>query len=199
MREATINYYNQNAGNLSEGYISADMESLHNRMSEFFSGCENVFELGTGSGRDMSFMLNRGFNVYGCEASEKMLKLSLENFPLLEGRVEHCILPESFPHSEIKFDAFYSIATLMHFTSEELPLLLNEIKTLLNKKAKLLFSVSEPREYNADARYFNKLSKDDYKDLFTDNGFEIIDIKTSLEEDRNIKWNTFYLKFTHEN
>jgi hypothetical protein len=137
-----------------------------------------------------------GFDVIGVDGSPVMIKESIKQHPALRDRVILCDLATSFPKLETKFDALYSIATLIHFNKEELEIVLLNSINVLQDNAPVFISVSLKRELiQDDDRFFNGLSKDEWSGLFEKCGFKTEKIVESRDSSgRNITWCSFYLR-----
>jgi 2-polyprenyl-3-methyl-5-hydroxy-6-metoxy-1,4-benzoquinol methylase len=200
MPNTTLSYYDENAERIVDEYISTDIDFLQNHMDTFFSDLRGIlsytggtiFEIGTGSGRDMKFLLRNGYYVVGFDGSKEMIAQCKIHYPELDARIIHCELPKEFPDFYGKADAMYSIATLMHFNREELHQIMTWVNEKTKDKAKLFFSISEPRD-NADERYFNDLVKADYLELFESHNFYAGDVVENIDN-RGIMWNSYMLE-----
>ena len=191
----TIEYYNKNSQKLCERYNSVDLSVLHNDLLEFFRKSETLLEIGSGSGRDMSFMIQNGFEVFGIDGSEKMIRNAVYSYPELKNRLFLSELPENSHLFDIKFDGMYSIATLMHLNKDELNLFLKKVKLFLNPDSLVFISVSGQRGSQKDNRFFMELSKDEWIRIFQFNNFEILKVKENKDlSGREIDWYSFFLK-----
>jgi len=189
----TLKYYNDNADSLSERYDAVDFNKIQKSISTYFIGDKKVIEIGFGSGRDANYLINNGFNVIGIDGSKEMLKKAQQNYPLLNGRLIQAVLPDEFPYFETRFDAAYSIATLMHFDEEGIVEILKKIRNVLKPNSPVYISVSSKRSSD-DERFFIEYSKNDWISIFEGSGFIINEIiETKDATNREIMWYSFYL------
>lgn len=193
----TIDYYDKNSKGIIKQYNSIELFRLHSELLDFFKGCNTLLEIGSGSGRDMNLLLMNGFDVIGIEGSKGMIHEALNTFQDLKGRMFLAELPDQLPVFDYRFDGLYSIATLMHFEFEKLNVLLKNINSLIQSSSPVFFSVSGKRNDLAflDDRFYNELNKEEWKNVFTLNGFEVLNIETNNDlMGRPFKWFSFYLK-----
>ncbi len=143
MDQETISAYNKNADEFCSRWEQAD-QGIHSLLPHIFSQCRTVLEIGFGSGRDMSFLLNElQLDVYGIEASEALLWKAREIHPELRGRLFHGSLPDSIPQADIplrQFDGLLLSAVIMHIPDEELFQSAFQIRELLKVNGTLVLS-----------------------------------------------------------
>ena len=157
----TLSYYETNASNLSKRYESADVATLHQTLLKTFTPNSKLLEIGCGSGRDASFMFEKGYNITAIDGSQKMIDEAKTIHPSLEPHLFTMQLPHGLEFEPNSFDGIYSIATLMHLTQEEIYKTIKNIHTLLKEKGRFLFSVSIERDDT------NQNSRDPHQRLFT--------------------------------
>jgi SAM-dependent methyltransferase len=156
MDEATLEYYDRNAGACSARYESADMSHLdHLLLRHLPQHGARVLELGCGSGREAAFLVQHGHDVRAVDASEGMIAEALRRHPELANRLsrEAMPLPEGSPLFAEVFDAVLAIALLMHIPDSELFETILQFKKLLRPLAVVFVSVSAGRpEIGTDGR-----------------------------------------------
>jgi hypothetical protein len=145
MDQHTVSVYNKNAAAYCRRWEEAD-SSAYSLLPHIFSQCRTVLEIGFGSGRDLSFLLNElHLDVYGLEASEALLQKAIEEHPELRGRLFSGSLPAAVPRDQIPvphFDGLLLSAVIMHIPDEELFQSAYQIRELLKVGGTL--SVSFP-------------------------------------------------------
>ena len=179
----TLKYYNKNSQKLCENYDSIDLSIIHKDMLDVFSECNTLLEIGSGSGRDMNYLIENGIDVIGVDGSEEMIRVAYSNFPILKNRIILSELPEVLPSFEIKFDGFFSIATLMHFQINELNTLFKKLIQYLKPDSPVFITVSGSRNnyLQNEERFFLELSKSEWINTFKENNFSIIEIKENKD------------------
>jgi protein-L-isoaspartate O-methyltransferase len=146
MDGGTISAYDKNASTYCERWEKAD-SSVSSLLPHLFSEAGSILEIGFGSGRDLSFLLNRlRLDVYGVEASAALLRKARELHPELSGRVFHGSLPDGIPELPVKkFGGILLSAVFMHIPDEELFQSALRIRELLTINGRLVLSVPVER------------------------------------------------------
>jgi len=118
----------------------------------FFPGTR-ILEIGSGSGRDMSLLLKRGYDAWGIDASGGMIEQSMMDFPELVGRCEQGTLPSETLFFNGNFDGILCSAVLQHLENDRLFDAAFTLKRNLKKNGRLLLSVPLERDdLNEEAR-----------------------------------------------
>ena len=188
----TFTYYDKNYESLLSRYKDADVTELHKIFLKYLPSNSSLLDLGFGSGRDLQFLYNKGYRVYGLDSCKNFIDSFLnKNIQVLYTKLPNINL-NSFNLKQ--FDSIISIATLMHLTKEEIKMTIKNIKTILSKEGIVIISYSTiPREN--DERFFEKLDSTYMKKEFEKLGF--LEIHNSILKDgmnRNINWVTQVFK-----
>lgn len=177
-----LEYYNKHAEDLTIRYLSAEVDILHKELLECFKGSRRLLELGSGSGRDMLFLLDQGFDVYGIDGSEAMIKECYSKNPQLEGRISHAVLPDGPPEFEKTFDGIYSIAVLMHLEGEALLSTLQKCYKSLISGGKMYVSVPEYKEAEpGEVRRTNGYDSDQWLECFEESEFTVFNQSQTVD------------------
>ena len=132
----TLNYYEKKADELIQRYESAKLTDVQNYILKFIKKDDNILEIGFGSGREIDFLIKRGFkNIYGIDGCKEFVKRARERFN--SENFYHSILPEINLSQKVKFDFVYSIAVWMHLPSEIYEESIKNINKILNKNDKI--------------------------------------------------------------
>jgi SAM-dependent methyltransferase len=198
----TLDYYNQNAAEISSRYEQAEVAELWQTFSRFFEAGQKVLEIGCGSGRDAAYMIKLGCDVRAIDGSVELCKKAVELHPELENRVVFHRLPEVLPFADGQFDAVVSVACLMHMQLNEISPVLAEIARVLKSRGLAFISVPIQRDDVDDAevdccgRQFTLISVSDWKDKFSSTGFEVIETKINPDGlgRLGVLWANFILK-----
>ncbi len=178
-KNTTVQFYEDNAKEFCEKHDNVRLNSFHETFRTLVKPGSKVLEIGSGSGRDAVLMLDFGYNVYILDGAKNLLEEAQILHPELKGRAIHCVLPDKIPAEDASYDAFYSIACLMHLTTEELNKAIPEIARVLRTGAKGLISLPASRPgLNRDMlddknRLMNILTPTGWQKLFTSHGFTI--------------------------
>lgn len=184
MQVKTINYYEENANSLTSRYESANVSEVQELLLQTFEKNSKLLEIGSGSGRDASFMTKHNFDVTAIDGSKNMIEEAKKVHPELYTKLFHKTLPNDLEFDK-KFDGVYSIATLMHISEDDLKKTISKIYDLLNQNGKFLISVSLFRDdidesgFDDKGRFFLVLSFENWINLLENVGFKILDTKTN--------------------
>jgi len=177
--ESTIEYYQNNSSDLAKRYESANVDSVQELITKTFQEKSKLLELGCGTGREISFLLKKGYDVLGTDASESMLTQALIYHPELEGRLTYLMMPSLIGVTQECFDGAYSVAMLMHLPKNDITASLNEVYKVLKTGGHFLFSISLIRDdvneygYDSKGRFFSSMSADEWCELCRQTGFVI--------------------------
>ena len=146
MDRGTISVYDKNAAKYCDQWEKAD-SSISSLLPHLFSEAGSILEIGFGSGRDLSFLLNKlGLDAYGVKASDALLRKARELHPELGGRIFHGSLPDGLPEVPVKkFGGILLSAVFMHIPDEELFESALQIRELLTINGRLVLSVPVER------------------------------------------------------
>ncbi len=97
-----------------------------------------VLDLGCGTGRHTAYLLEEGFQIYGCDSSETALELAMDALPTVN--FETCNMT-SLPYGNSFFDAVICNHVIQHGTIAEIKAAISEIDRIL-RKGGLLFLVA---------------------------------------------------------
>lgn len=182
----TLNYYETDSRNLSFRYENANIREVQQLLLQTFEPNSKLLEIGCGSGRDASFMIEKGYDVIAIDGSKNMIEEAKKIHPELSEKLFHKTLPNDLEFNQT-FDGIYSIATLMHLSENDLKNTLSKIYNLLNENGKFLMSVSLFRDdidengFDNKGRFFLVLSFETWINLLENVGFKILDTKSNSD------------------
>ena len=207
MDQQTISVYNKNAEEYCSRWEQAD-PAVYSLLPHIFSRCRTVLEIGFGSGRDLSFLLNEfKLDVYGVEASDALLRKASELHPELQGKLYQGSLPDSVPQAEMpvqQFDGPLLSAVIMHIPDKELFQSALKMRELLKINGTLAVSFPIKREginpesgRDSDSRLMRIRPASRIRLLFERLGFELISSWNSNDSlgRAEIQWTTLVLNY----
>ncbi|MFH1376331.1 MAG: methyltransferase domain-containing protein [Candidatus Woesearchaeota archaeon] len=150
-----------------------------------------VLDIGCGVGLDLHILNNFGFKTYGIDCSKEMIKFAKKNVP--EAKLEVIdFLKKEFDR---KYDGIILDAFIHLFPKDETKIILNKLKSLLmpngcifvcttiNEKSEEGYFIKEDYK-NVTKRFRRRFVKDEFIEMFNENGFDVIE----FYEDYNIKY-----------
>jgi len=198
----TLNYYNINYKSIVSLYNSnsskpkyLDILNLSNNHKE------KILDVGFGSGRDLIFLSQEGYTVYGIEGSDKFIENLLASNPEYSERIKKCILPSVNNPFNVLFDVIICSAVLMHLYDDDIGKTLGAFSEWLNKKSLIYISIPKKRNDIGDdfrdkhGRYFNPVKPEFITKILSQYGFTCSQISSSgdgLSRDGIEWWNLVY-------
>lgn len=201
MDKLTGVYYEAHAQEIADRY-----ESVNSPVAQYFQSAfkpaGNVLEIGIGSGRDLSLLLQHGFNAVGLEPSPALSACALSHHPELKGRVMQGSLPvfeNPFPQP---VDAILCCAVLMHIPADKLDAAIQSMATVLADGGRVLLSLPLSRgdvqanRRDDKGRLFNDYSPALITAAFAQKGFKALwrkDTEDAMARAGNV-WYTLLLE-----
>src|SRR5438067_12494529 len=110
---ATARFY---ARYVEQGAVRAEapQSAISNYFELAFTPGDKVLDVGSGSGRDVAVLLDKGFDAYGIEPNDAMRDFATRNHPALATRIQSASLPISGSPFGGRFDGVVCNAVLMH-------------------------------------------------------------------------------------
>jgi SAM-dependent methyltransferase len=180
--QTTLESYSHNVGKYIEKSpqeLDTNLKSWIDKILTTQSLSAKILEIGSGTGRDASYMESRGFRVIRSDGAPGFV-----SHMNTEGKhaVRLNILTDEITG---QFDLIYANAVFLHFTPDELRLILSKIMTHLSPNGTLAFrtleSDAEERQEWSEHRlgaplYFYHWPHEALERLLTVQGFEIKDV-----------------------
>jgi len=132
-----------------------------------------VVDVGCGSGRDILWLKNRGYDVIGLERSSGLAGLArtLTACRIIEADFE------TYDFSKLSADALVLIGSLVHLPRPKFPKVFKAICRALKKSGPLLITMKEGKGTVADreGRHFYLWQDEDLREVFQSQNLEVID------------------------
>ena len=177
MDRQTIEFYNNNASETVVRYAEG-RSSVTDLFPVAFARCSRVLDLGCGSGRDLNFLSQAGYNAFGVDASSEMLAEARRRFPSLAGKLKQDELPQLTTIPDQDCEGVLCSAVLMHLPEESLFDTVFNIRRILKPDGRLLIStpLDEPMVDPTTRRdergvFFNGVTPENFEFLFGKIGF----------------------------
>ena len=172
MTNKTIDYYNNNADEYFNSVISADMTENYTRFLQYVPEGASIIDLGCGSGRDLKYFKDNGYEAEGLDASEKLCILARE--------YSGCpVLCTDFLNwkPDRKYDAFWANASLLHLTEKDIMTFFAEKTGYLAYKGIFYMSMKTdiPHDDDAKGRYFTPFTEELLEQILKASNLKLID------------------------
>ena len=203
MDDKTVQYYDNHAPELVKRYNSAE-SPLSSLAPILFKQGEKLLDTGCGSGRDISLLLDLGYDAYGAEPSDSLRTLAIEANPKLKDRIFKSALPHLQDDLNDTYDHVILSAVIMHIPDSKLFESAYSLRSVLKEGGMLVISHCTSREAplndNRDdkGRLFMLRSSEQIQLLFEGLGFvKRHCFKSSDKLNRSgVEWETLVLEYT---
>lgn len=111
----TLNYYNQNAQNFTQGTIDVNFEEIQERFLTLLTPGGKILDFGCGSGRDTKYFLGKGFIPEAVDGSEELCKIASQNTGII---VKHMLFSEL--DAIAAYDGIWACASILHLSKDQL-------------------------------------------------------------------------------
>lgn len=158
MDQFTIATYDKHAGDFAAAQREKTPEALRRLILAHFRPGAPTADIGCGSGRDTTWLVEHGFPVVGYDASAGMLVEARRAFPELEFGL--AALPELTGVADGTYQNVLCSAVIMHLPQASLPAALGGLVRILMAGGRLVLTyrgsqVAEPRE--PDGRLYSPI------------------------------------------
>jgi len=142
-----INFYNDNAEQLTEQYKSVQANVVHGSWAQlllqFNESTKIALDIGAGSGRDASWLANHNFKVTAVEPANKLLTQAQLNFPHKNIQWLNDSLPllKALENDSFCFDVILVSAVWMHLSPINQCKSLERLMPLINPNGLLVITL----------------------------------------------------------
>ncbi|QTA81375.1 Radical SAM domain-containing protein [Desulfonema limicola] len=166
-------YYHKNFQTYYQKTFCVDPSSFLIPLIKRLSQKAKILDLGCGSGRDLLWLKNHGFEPVGFEQSPGLAELArkLSGCRVIKGNFEE------FDFSFFSFDALIMIGSLVHVSHKDFPDIFERITLSLCKKGYVLITLKKGNgiKKSNDGRSFYLWQDNDLEQIFYKKNFKIID------------------------
>ena len=153
----TINYYDKNASDYFSKTSQVNLVALYKEFLKYVPAGGLIMDLGCGSGRDVKWFRDHGYDAYGLDASEQLIRIAQDQFdiPVEVGNIENWVADKTF-------DGIWCCASLMHLDDNSFDRFLSNLRHNLRKGGVLFISVKEGIEsgISEDGRFFRDFDEE---------------------------------------
>jgi len=166
-------YYHKKFKEYNKKTFNIDSSSFLLPLSEKLSPGACILDIGCGSGRDLLWFRQRGFEVVGFERSPGLAGLARKNVgcEVIEGDFE------TYDFSQLSVDAIILVGALVHLPHSKVPEVLNSINRALKDDGNIFLSLKKGAGNTSDShgRVFYLWNDGELSDLFNDLGLDVIE------------------------
>ena len=192
----TIEAYDSNAEALSSSYQLMPPEIIYKLAELFFHANGKTADIGCGNGRDTMWLMQKGFNAEGYDASDGMLEQSRKQYPVCE--FKKGTLPSLTEIDEGAFENVLCSGVLMHLHETSLASACRELLRIIIEKGRLIISLRRSRggdEREQDGRLYTGIAPIRLEMLFESSGGSVLYSDTQQDQYRpEITWHTLVIE-----
>lgn len=186
-------YYQTNFKNYHSKTCSIDPTSFLTPLLKHIPAGASILDIGCGSGRDLLWLKNKGFQATGLERAPGLAELAAQHSgcPVIEGDFAE------YDFSLLKVDALVLIGALVHVDHKNLAGTLTHICTALKQSGYVLLSLKEGEgiHQHEDGRLFSLWSDRQLRRIFSDGGFSVVDFARQISKiNRDDVWLGYVLR-----
>jgi len=191
------NFYEDNHQHYFDSTVGIDPSAFLEPLAGLLKPQATILDIGCGSGRDLLWLVKRGFRPTGFEQSPSLADLARKHSgcPVIEGDFG------SYDFSELQFSALIFVGSLVHLSQEALPAILTSTCRALVPGGILLITVKEGNGTSraADGRVFTLWLKADIEKVFAAHDLHIRDFSRQVSKIRpDDIWLGYVLRFGNE-
>ena len=193
---STIDYYNRNAEAYFNRTADVDFVDTYKRFLQYMPEGGRIMDLGCGSGRDVKWFCDHGYDADGLDASEELAIKARDQYGI---HVEIGLIEEWI--TDDPYDGIWCCAALMHFNDAGCRRFFDNLQYNLKSGGAVYISVKTVIKTGVDntGRYFRNFNeKDIYEMVDHTANFEIRELWYSedLLSRADFKWlNVIITKF----
>ncbi len=176
-------FYEKNHQNYFESTFEIDSDMFLSPLANHLETGDSILDIGCGSGRDLLWGVQQGYEAVGFEQSPGLAKLARKHSlcTVIEGDFS------SYDFSKLSFTALVFVGSLVHLSKEELPIVLKSTIRALVPEG-LIFITMKEGESSAksdDGRVFILWSRKDLEHIFADQHLQILDFSRQTSKIRS--------------
>ena len=154
MEESTLRYYNSHAREYFDETVSADMRKTCDRFLKYVRLGGTIMDVGAGSGRDLKYFIERGYDAEGIDASEELCIWASE----YAGVSVDCVRIQDWRPGR-RYAGIWASASLLHLEMPEIEAFIRRLPALLEEGGAAYISLKSGIKTGMDekGRYFTNV------------------------------------------
>lgn len=190
----TIDYYNKNAKEFTEGTQNVDMSKTYALFEKYLKPKATILDLGCGSGRDSKYFVEQGYNVVAIDGSKELCDIASK---YIGQQVINMYFDELEYQDE--FDGIWACSSLLHIENKEISSIFRLLEKALKEEG-IIYASFKYGEFEGErnGRYFCDFTEEKVNKILEEiNGLKIIEtvITADARKDRtDEKWLNVIIK-----
>jgi cyclopropane fatty-acyl-phospholipid synthase-like methyltransferase len=177
------NFYEKNHQNYFDSTVKIDSDNFLSPLAKHLNAGDSILDIGCGSGRDLLWGVQQGYESVGFEQSPGLAKLARKHSlcAVIEGDFS------SYDFSKLSFTALVFVGSLVHLSKEELPTILKATRRALVPEGLILITMKEGDGFSqsGDGRVFTLWNRKDLEQVFADQHLQILNFSRQTSKIRS--------------
>ncbi len=191
------NFYEKNHQNYFDSTFKIDSDNFLSPLVNYLNLGASILDIGCGSGRDLLWAVQQGYEAVGFEQSPGLANLARKH--------SHCSVIEgdftSYDFSKLNFTVLVFVGSLVHLSKEELPIILKSTCRALVPRGLLFITMKEGdgSSQSDDGRVFTLWSRKNLEQIFANQHLQILDFSRQISKIRSDDtWIGYVLRMRNE-
>ena len=190
-----MDFYEKNAEEYMESTKNVDMSSAYAHFCKHLKVGDAVLDVGCGSGRDLKYFLEQGFQAEGMEPSKAIYHVLKKQKDL----IVYPVTIQKFVPAK-KYQAVWACASLLHLSKKEIIEFFSRIDDILFPDGVIYVSGKRGIEtgYGKDGRFFLEFTEDLLQEILNCNPhLELVETWDSEDGKgrTEIRWMNFIIRY----
>ena len=190
-----MDFYEKNAEEYMESTKNVDMSSAYEHFCKHLKTGDIVLDVGCGSGRDLKYFLEKGFQAEGIEPSKAIYHILKKQKDL----VVYPVTIQKFVPTK-KYQAVWACASLLHLSKKEIIEFFSRIEDILFPDGVIYVSGKRGIEtgYGKDGRFFLEFTEELLQEILNCNPhLELVETWDSEDGKgrTEIRWMNFIIRY----
>ncbi len=166
-------FYEKNHQNYFDSTFKIDSDTFLSPLAKHLKAGDSILDIGCGSGRDLLWGAQQGYDAVGFEHSPGLAKLAKRHSlcTVIDGDFF------SYDFSKLRFTALIFVGSLVHLSKNELPIILKSTCQALISGGFVFITIKEGEGFSQadDGRIFTLWSRKDLEHIFAEQRLQILD------------------------
>ncbi len=175
-------FYEKYHQNYFESTFKIDSDNFLSPLAKHLHSGDSILDIGCGSGRDLLWGVQQGYEAVGFEQSPGLAKLARKHSSctVIEGDFT------SYDFSNLSFTALVFVGSLVHLSPKELPIILGTTCRALVPGGLIFITMKEGdgSSLSDDGRVFTLWSRKDLEQIFADQHLQILEFSRQTSKIR---------------
>lgn len=187
MDNKTSSAYSSNAKSYSDDWLTQpEPVDMYQVLQKYFSKGGKTADVGCGNGRDANWLSQNGFEVFGYDYSDELIKIASGLYPNI--KFSKAFLPD-LNEIQTQFDNVICETVIMHLSKQQILPAIKNLKRILKNNGILYLSwrVTEQNDVrHKDGRLYSAFNPDLILSEFTENDILHFEDKISASSGKRV-------------